>query len=105
MTGAMFEKMVLSLPNTGLKPHFERIGYFVVGRRMFTTYLAKDNTANIFLSPEEQAVFCKMDPKNIYPVPNKWGDKGMTIFKLKDVDRDFVQEALVSAYHAVVTKK
>ena len=38
---------------------------------MFATYLADDNTANIFLTPIEQAVFCKMDKKNVYPVLNK----------------------------------
>jgi hypothetical protein len=46
-----------------------------------------------------------MAPKNIYPVPNRWGEKGMTIFNLKDVDREFVQEALLSAYQAVVKMK
>jgi len=105
ITGAIFEKMALSFPNTGQKPHFERIGFNVIGRRMFATYLANDNTANIFLTPKEQAVFCGMDPENIYPVANKWGEGGITTFNLNRVSKEFVQEALLSAYNEVKKKK
>ena len=42
---------------------------------MFATYLSKDHTANIFLTPEEQRVFCQIDRAHIYPVPNKWAKK------------------------------
>ena len=94
--------MALSFNGTEQVPHFERIGFKVSGKRMFTTYLDKDNTANIFLTPKEQAVFCQMDPKNIYPVPNKWGEKGATTFDLNHVQKEYVLEALVSAYNEVV---
>ena len=67
---------------------------------MFATYLEKDNTANIFLTPKEQAVFCKMD-KAIHPVPNKWGEKGATTFELNTVPNGIVLDALNSAYTAV----
>ena len=72
---------------------------------MFATYLASDNTANIFLTPIEQAVFCKMDPENIYPVPHKWGQRGATTFNLNKVSKEFVQEALLSAYNEVIKKR
>lgn len=69
ITEGSFTQMALSFPGTEQVPHFERIGFKVTGKRMFTTYLQKDNTANIFLTPKEQTVFCQMD-KDIYPVPN-----------------------------------
>lgn len=94
--------MALSFPGTETTPHFERTGFKVTGRRMFTTYLEKDNTASVFLSPAEQAVFCQIDHKNIYPVPNKWGEKGITIFKLNSVDTSILREALICAYDAVI---
>lgn len=72
---------------------------------MFATYLADDNTANIFLTPPEQAVFCKMDRENIYPVPNKWGENGATTFALNKVDKQVLQEALLSAYKEVIASK
>jgi len=72
---------------------------------MFATYLDTNNTANVFLSPAEQAMFCQMDSKNIYPVPNKWGEKGATTFDLNKVDRGILLEALLSAYNAVIKPK
>jgi hypothetical protein len=102
--GAQFAEMALSFSGTEEVPHFERIGFKVTGRRMFATYLAKDNTCNIFLTPEEQAVFCEMD-EHIYPVPNKWGEKGATTFHLDHVPRNIVLEALISAYKQVLGAK
>jgi hypothetical protein len=104
ITGPQFAKMALSFSGTEQVPHFERIGFKVIGRRMFSTYLEKDNTANIFLTPEEQAAFCRMD-KAIYPVPNKWGEKGATTFELGHVPQHIVQEALLSAYKVVISSK
>jgi len=102
--GDAFAKMALSFPGTEQTPHFERAGFKITGRRMFATYLAKDNTANIFLTPKEQAVFCQMD-EAIYPVPNKWGEKGATTFELDRVPEQVVMEALLSAYKEVLHKR
>ena len=104
ITGESFAKMALSFPGTEQVPHFERIGFKVTRRRMFATWLDKDNTGNIFLTPAEQAVFCKMD-KHIYPVPNKWGEKGATTFELSYVPKNIVQEALLSAYNEIIKRK
>jgi len=86
------------------KTHFNRIGFKVIGKRMFSTYLKKDNTANVFLTLEEQAVFCGMDTEHIYPVPNKWGEKGATTFELDKVAKEWLLEALLSAYKTVLKK-
>lgn len=100
-TGEQFTELALSFAGTTQKPHFERIGFSVIGKRMFATYLAKNNTANIFFTPSEQTIFCEMDAENIYPVPNKWGEKGATTFDLNKVPKEFVLEALLSAYNDV----
>jgi hypothetical protein len=99
-----FTEMALSFPATVQKPHFERIGFAATGKKMFATYLASNHTANIFLTPEEQTVFCKIDFDNICPVPNKWGEKGATTFDLNNVSKEIVQEALFSAYCVTVKK-
>ena len=104
ITEKLFTQMALSFPGTEQVPHFERIGFKVTGRRMFATYLQKDNTANIFLTPEEQTVFCQME-KAIYPVPNKWGEKGATTFELNSVPQNIILEALLSAYNEVIKPK
>jgi hypothetical protein len=100
-TGELFAQLALSFPGTEQVPHFDRVGFKVTGKRMFATYLQTDNTANIFLTPTEQAVFCQM-AEDIYPVPNKWGEKGATTFELNKVRKHIVTEALLSAYNEVI---
>jgi len=97
--------MALSFPHTEQVPHFERTGIKIAGRRMFATYLEKNNTANIFLTPAEQKLFCKIDKATIYAVPNKWGERGATTFELNLVQREVVMEALLSAYNEVLKVK
>jgi hypothetical protein len=104
ITGELFTKMALSFPGTEQVQHFERVGFKVTGKRMFATYLQKDNTANIFLTPDEQAVFCQMQ-EAIYPVPNKWGEKGATTFEIATVPHHIIMEALLSAYNEVIKSK
>lgn len=100
-----FIEMALSFPGTEQHPHFERTGFKVTGKRMFATYLSKDNTANIFLTPAEQRIFCKMQTSGIYPVPNKWGEKGATTFEITKIPKEIILEALLSAYNEVVKPK
>ena len=105
INGNSFRSMALSFPNTEQVPHFDRIGFKIIKRRMFATYLEKDNTANIFLTPEEQWVYCKVDHEHIYKVQNKWGDNGATTFVLSFVSKDVVMEALQSAYNKIIQSK
>lgn len=102
MTGDEFRSMALEFAGTETVPHFERIGFKIPKRRMFATYLDKDGTANIFLTPAEQKTFCKIDKKNIFPIPNKWGEKGATTFRIAHLDPSIVREALASAYSDIV---
>jgi len=104
-TSDHFRELALSFPGTSEKPHFDRIGFSVTGKRMVASYLAENNTANIFLTPQEQALFCEMDREHVYPVPNKWGEKGATTFELDKVPKEFVQEALLSAYNDIKNPK
>lgn len=104
MTGEEFRTLALGFAGTETVRHFERTGFKIAARRMFATYLELDNTANIFLTPEEQNTFCQIDSINIFPVPNKWGEKGATTFVLDRLDRSLVREALESAYSETVKK-
>ena len=103
ITTEAFTGMALSFNGTEQTPHFERTGFKVKGKQMFATCLPEDSTANIFLTPAEQALFCQLDPVNIYPVPNKWGEKGATTFNLNGVSKEVVLEALLSAYRETLS--
>jgi hypothetical protein len=105
ITENIFTGMALSFPGTEQTPHFERIGFKITGKRIFATYLQENNTANIFLTPAEQRLFCKMHDDGIFPVPNKWGEKGATTFVLSKLPKELIIEALLSAYNEVVKSK
>jgi hypothetical protein len=103
ITEEIFTEMALSFPGVEQIPHFERKGFKVTGKRMFATYLHENNTANIFLTPAEQRIFCKMHPGGIYPVPNKWGEKGATTFELGNkLPKEIIMEGLLTAYNGVI---
>ncbi len=104
MTGEEFEELALSFPGTESCLHFDRIGFRVTGKRMFATYLERDHSANIFLTRPEQSAFCEAGA-GIYPVPNKWGERGITTFLLDEVPREIIKEALLSAYESVLKPK
>ena len=63
ITESIFTDIARSFSGAEQYPYFDEIEFKIKEKRMFATYLVKDNTANIFLTWEEQAVFCNMDAK------------------------------------------
>ncbi|GAB3019904.1 MmcQ/YjbR family DNA-binding protein [Niabella terrae] len=100
MSPSVFKQQALSLPEVQAHPHFERLAFKVPGRKIFTTLLEGNATANIVLLPEDQLFFCNADPAHIRPVPNKWGARGWTCFDLVNVEEGLVRSALLLAYEA-----
>lgn len=96
--------MALAFPGTEENPHFERAAFKVVKKRIFATLLESKQSANIVLSPAEQSEFCALGEQGIYPVPNKWGEKGWTTFELSHLPDELVVAALELAYNAVINK-
>ncbi len=103
MTTEIFKDIALAFPGTEAAPHFERTAFRVVKKRIYATLHEPSQSANIVLTPLEQAEFCEMGEGSIYPVPNKWGEKGWTTFDLKSVKTELVQAALEMAYSAVLS--
>jgi hypothetical protein len=98
MTTEAFKDLALAFPGTEAAPHFDRTAFRVVKKRIFATLHEPSQTANIVLTPADQAEFCEMGGGSIFPVPNKWGEKGWTTFDLNRVEADLVQAALEMAY-------
>ncbi|HLX92480.1 MAG TPA: MmcQ/YjbR family DNA-binding protein [Puia sp.] len=93
----------LSFPETDEHPHFERQA-FRVNEKIFATLLERNQTINVKLSLIDQSVFCRIDQGMIYPVPNKWGLKGMTTIELRKASKSIVKDALTCAYDNVARK-
>jgi hypothetical protein len=96
-------QFALRFPETDEHPHFERQA-FRVKKKIFATFLEKNQTLNVKLSLIDQSVFIKIDPKVIYPVPGGWGKTGMTTIELMKITLPIVKDALTRAYKNVAHK-
>ena len=92
-----FRQIALSFADTAEVPHFEKQA-FRSKKKIFATILESTGIGVALLTPAEQYVFCKLDEKNIYPVPNKWGLKGATNINIKEVSKKILKAILERAY-------
>jgi predicted DNA-binding protein (MmcQ/YjbR family) len=104
VTFETFKEIALSFPNASEQPHFEKPS-FRVGKKIFATYDVRENEVCLKLTEIDQSAFRAFDPATIYPVPNKWGKQGWTLFKLAQMREDLLADALSTAYQNVTSKK
>ncbi len=97
-----FRKIALSFPGTEEKPHFDRMAFKVIGKRIFATIKEGNNTANIKLPLHDQTVYCALEAIAVYPIPNKFGLQGWTSFELNKLPAELVSDALLTAYQEVM---
>lgn len=96
MTGAEFRALALSLPGTTEAPHFDRAAFKV--RRIYASLAADEGSANLNLSPEEQAHYAALLPHAIRPVANAWGARGWTEVALDRLDTAALEGPLRAAW-------
>ena len=102
-TAQDFRRVALSLAGTVEAPHFDRAAFKV--RRIYATLTADGKTANLMLTPDEQALKCELAPDAFSPVPNAWGARGATTAKLSALTVPELQDALTVAWrHAIAPK-
>lgn len=80
-------------------PHFDRTAFKV--KRIFVTLAADGLTANLKLTPDEQALKCTIMPEAFSPVPNAWGQQGWTVGVLARLDKTELALALQMAWQHV----
>ena len=97
ITIASARKMALTFEEAEEQPHFEKPS-FRVNKKIFLTLDEKNNRGCVKLAEIDQDVFHRMNPKVVYPVPNKWGKQGWTLIELKEVEKDFFSDLLVASY-------
>lgn len=101
ITEEAFRELATSFEEVEEKPHFEKMS-FRVKNKIFATVEYGTMQAVLKLTPEEQLAYGNEQPKSIYPVNGKWGDKGWTIFELLDLEKDLVSAGLLNAYQNVL---
>lgn len=100
MAGAdQFRRAALALDGATEAQHFDRAAFKIV--RIFATLAADGRTANLKLSPDEQALKCTTAPEAFAPVAGRWGEQGWTTVHLAVIPADELQLALeLAASHA-----
>lgn len=102
-TTEKFRNLALSFAGTTEQPHFEKTS-FRINKKIFATLDLKKQSATLKLSETDQDIFSLVDKLAIYPVPNKWGQQGWTVFELDKLSEELVQDALEKAYGEVAKK-
>jgi hypothetical protein len=98
-----FRRIALALPGTTEAPHFERTAFKV--RRIYATLAPDGKTANLMLSPDEQALKCEVAPDAFSPIANAWGARGATTVKLSALTATDLRNALETAWQHAVSKR
>jgi hypothetical protein len=102
-TAKDLRRIALSLDGTTQAPHFDRTAFKV--RRIYATLAADGGSANVMLTPGEQALKCEVAPDTFSAIPNAWGARGATTVKLSSVTADELRDALTMAWRHAITKR
>ena len=102
-TARDFRRIALSLDGTTAAPHFERTAFKV--RRICATLAPDGKTANLMLTPDEQALKCEVAPDAFCRIANAWGARGATTVKLSAVTAAELHAALETAWRHALGKK
>lgn len=99
MTAAEFRRLALSLPDAMEAAHMGHPDFRVGGKIFATLGYPGRSFAMVALTPEQQELFVRSEPKTFTPVPGGWGRQGSTHVLLPTARKVAVREALRVAYH------
>jgi len=102
-TARDLRRIALSLEGTTEAPHFERTAFKV--RRIYATLAPDGKTANLMLTPDQQALKCAVAPEAFSPIPNAWGARGATTAELSALSVPELRSALATAWQRALAKK
>ncbi len=98
MTADEFRRMALNLPETVEAAHMGHPDFRVGGKIFATLSYPRTGLGMVALTPEQQEVFVRTEPKTFTPVPGGWGRKGSTHVLLRTAKKAAVHEALKTAW-------
>jgi hypothetical protein len=98
MTANEFRELALSLPDAIEAAHMGHPDFRVGGRIFATLAYPSAAFAALMLTPEQQELFVRTEPKTFRPVPGGWGRKGATQVVLRAAKKSAVREALQVAW-------
>ncbi len=105
MTANEFRRMALSLPEAVEAAHMGHPDFRVGGKIFATLSHPRTGFGMVALTPEQQELFVRTEPKTFTPVPGGWGTKGSTHVLLRTGRKAAVREALKTAWRNRATRR
>jgi hypothetical protein len=98
LTAQEFRRFALRLPEAVEAAHMGHPDFRVGGKIFATLGFPSTPFATIMLTPEQQELFVRTEPRTFKPVPGGWGRKGATQVMLRTAKKTAVREALQVAW-------
>ena len=105
MTRNDFRRIALSLPEAEERAHMNHPDFRVAGKIFATLGYPDKDWAMVKLTPVEQEMFVKAQPKVFNPCNGAWGRRGCTNVHLKSAKKATIQRALLAAWHLAAPKR
>lgn len=102
MTPTDIAAIALSFPGVTESAHFGKRDFRAP--KIFLS-LPTPTTANLNLTPDQQAMFVALYPDMFSALANAWGARGWTAFDLARADRDTARRAVEAAWRNVAPKR
>jgi hypothetical protein len=103
MTADDFRQLALSMDGAIERAHMGHPDFRANGR-IFATLHSNDQFGMVKLTPAEQRVFMREDPKVFAPSSGAWGRQGCTNVRLEAASTVTVRGAIVLAWEHVAAK-
>ncbi|HYL62657.1 MAG TPA: MmcQ/YjbR family DNA-binding protein [Candidatus Methylomirabilis sp.] len=98
MTPNEFRKLALGLPQTEERAHMNHPDFRVAGKIFATLAYPNKQWAMVKVTPVEQELLMRSEPKVFSPVTGKWGLRGCTSVNLKEAKKRSLQGAIAAAW-------
>lgn len=97
--------MALLFHGTEQKTHSDKITFNAINGGNFASLYKISETANLKLTIFDQKSYCECEGDAIYPVTNTSREQGWTTFKLSEISKKLMFEALHKAYSNIISPR
>jgi hypothetical protein len=105
VTADDFRRLALGFPETAESEHMGHPDFRVRGKIFATLAWPDDSRGMVNLTPEQQSMFVKADPKVFEPVKGGWGRRGATSVRLEAAKEATLRSAILTAWLKAAPKR
>src|SRR5262245_4178234 len=105
MTVDDFRELALELPEASERGHLGHPDFRVRGKIFATLGYPDADHGVVKLTPDQQKLFVRSEPKVYQPVKGAWGQRGSTTICLPQADEASVRQALLAAWRNTAPKR